>query len=160
MNEEAILEMVARILTGSGETLVTAESCTGGLIGYRLTSVPGSSSWYLGGFVTYRDSLKQTVLGVGQVTLATHGAVSAPVALEMAAGARSATGADRAVAVTGVAGPGGGTPEKPVGLVFVAVAGSRGTKVARYCFAGDRESVRQQAAGAALALLAETLHDD
>ncbi len=104
-----------------GVTIATAESCTGGLVGARLTSVPGSSDAYVGGVVAYSDAVKEGQLGVPRDLLERHGAVSAESAAAMAAGVRAALGADVGAAVTGVAGPGGGTPEKPVGLVFIHV---------------------------------------
>jgi nicotinamide-nucleotide amidase len=109
-----------------GQTLAVAESCTGGGLGAALAAVPGASDVLLGGVIAYANSVKQGLLGVPAALLEAHGAVSDPVARAMAEGARSATGADWALAITGVAGPGGGSPEKPVGLVHIAVAGSAG----------------------------------
>jgi PncC family amidohydrolase len=108
---------------GRGLTVATAESCTGGLVAHLLTEVPGSSAYVRGAIVAYADAVKRAELGVPEAVLAAHGAVSAQVAVAMAEGARSRLGSDLAVAVTGIAGPGGGTEAKPVGLVYVAVAG-------------------------------------
>ncbi len=141
-----------------GLTLGVAESCTGGLLGGRLTSVPGSSAWFKGGVIAYDNSVKTKLLGVGARLLAKHGAVSAECAAAMARGARKAAGADVGIAITGVAGPDGGTKAKPVGLVHVAVSGPGAALLAkRLDIHGPRESVRSRAASAALALLKEAL---
>ena len=140
-----------------GVTLATAESCTGGMIGARLTAVPGASAWYLGGVVSYDDAVKRDVLGVPAELLAAHGAVSAACAEAMAAGARAHLGSTWAIAVTGIAGPGGGSPEKPVGLVYVGVAGPEGVDVRELHLYGDRERVRQRAATIALHMLREAV---
>lgn len=133
--------------------LTTAESCTGGLIAACLTEIPGVSEIYPGGFVTYANEAKTRDLGVGEDLLKTHGAVSAEVARAMAEGAYRRTGADIAVAVTGIAGPGGATPQKPVGLVHVAVARKgAATLHERHVFSGDRQAVRLAAVEAALDL--------
>ena len=139
--------------------LALAESCTGGLVGARLTTVPGSSRYLLGGVVAYHNRVKTALLGVPRGLLARCGAVSAPVAAAMARGARRAFAADVGVAVTGIAGPGGGTAAKPVGLVFVAVSGRGRTLCRRALFAGGRARVRAQAADLALILLLEHLED-
>ncbi|HSJ53571.1 MAG TPA: CinA family protein [Anaerolineae bacterium] len=146
-------EQVGALLAERGLSLVTAESCTGGLVGHRLTNVSGSSSYYLGGFVTYSDHLKKQLLGVSPATLAEHGAVSEPTAREMVRGARERLGADLALAVTGVAGPEGGTPQKPVGLVYVALSSASAEVCHRHQFDGDRLAVKQQSAEVALRLL-------
>jgi nicotinamide-nucleotide amidase len=151
--EVATAELVLRLLRERGLTLATAESCTGGLVGARVTDVPGSSDVYVGGVVAYSNEIKERALGVPAKTLAEHGAVSAETALAMARGARAAFGADVAVAVTGVAGPGGGTDEKPVGLVHVAAAGPAGEREARLDFPGDRQTIRGRAVTAALHLV-------
>ena len=141
-----------------GVRLATAESCTGGLIGATVTAVPGASAVYEGGIVSYQNRVKAALLGVAPGTLARVGAVSAACAREMALGARRALGADLAVAVTGIAGPGGATPGKPVGLVYVAVAWREGRVVAtENLFAGDREAVRAQTVRRALDLALECL---
>ncbi|MBI5239706.1 MAG: CinA family nicotinamide mononucleotide deamidase-related protein [Elusimicrobia bacterium] len=135
-------------------TLAVAESCTAGLLGGRLTSAPGSSAYFLGGVLAYHDSVKRGLLGVRPETLSREGAVSAGSAREMAEGVRRLVGADLALAVTGIAGPSGGGPGKPVGLVFAALAGpGRAVLVRRWLLSGDREAVRQRAAAAALRLL-------
>ena len=136
-----------------GLTLATAESCTGGLLAARLTSVPGSSAVFRGGVVAYADEIKREWLGVPDALLRGHGAVSAQVAEAMAAGARARLGTDVAVAVTGVAGPGGGTAAKPVGLVFVHALGPDGGRGVEFSYGSDRESIRRRAATTALHLV-------
>jgi nicotinamide-nucleotide amidase len=134
-----------------GQMIVTAESCTGGWIAKVLTDVPGSSAWFERGFVTYHNRAKVEMLGVSTETLNRHGAVSEPVVREMAEGALRRSAAERAVAVSGIAGPGGATPGKPVGTVWLAwaVAG-QSTRARCFHFDGDREGVRRQAVVAAL----------
>ena len=136
-----------------GLTLAAAESCTGGLVAARLTSVPGSSEVFRGGLVAYADDVKQAELGVPAELLRRHGAVSAEVAAAMAAGARERLQADVAVSTTGVAGPGGGTPEKPVGLVYLHAEGPEGSRSRELGLPGDRDAVRGRSAVAALHLL-------
>ena len=154
---EKVLRELAEGLTGKGWMLATAESCTGGLIGGMLTSVPGSSAWYLGGVVAYANEVKTALLGVPEEVLARYGAVSPQTARAMAQGVLERTGADVAVAVTGIAGPGGGTKRKPVGLVYIGVARKGRRAVARKFLsqAGTREGVRKEtvreAVGAVLA---------
>lgn len=143
---------VGGALVAAGWTLATAESCTGGLIGHLVTNVPGSSNYYRMGVVAYSNEAKVRVLGVPEDLIARHGAVSEPVARAMAEGVRSLAGADVAVAVSGVAGPGGGTPQKPVGTVWMAVAGPGGTRAVLRRLAGDRERVKRAAAWHALDL--------
>jgi nicotinamide-nucleotide amidase len=135
--------------------IATVESCTGGLVAHLITEVPGSSGWFVGGFVTYSDALKSDTVGVAHDVLAAHGAVSAQVAMAMATGGRERTGTDLAVAVTGIAGPDGGTPSKPVGLTYIAVADRVGVAVKRYVWSGDRSTNKRRSAAAALALLLE-----
>ena len=147
---EALLSQIAGALLARKQTLATAESCTGGLVGAALTSLPGSSAWYLGGIVAYSNALKIRLLGVSPEILDAHGAVSLATARAMAAGARAATGADFAVSLTGIAGPDGGTKEKPVGLVYMAVAASHGTATFKHCFSGSRADVRNAAVEASL----------
>ena len=136
--------------------LAVAESCTGGMLGERLTNVPGSSDVFLGGVIAYHNDVKKELLGVGAEDLERYGAVSEKVALQMAAGIRERTGADVGVSVTGIAGPGGGTAEKPVGLVWVAVHSSD-AKARRFHVGGDRAEIRQRAAQAALEMVRRAL---
>ena len=154
---ERMLEQLAAALLARKQTLATAESCTGGLVGAALTALPGSSAWYRGGVVAYANELKIRLLGVPAEILAAHGAVSLETARAMAAGARAATGADFAVAITGIAGPSGGTPEKPVGLVFIGVAAPHGTATFKHHFSGSRAEIRQAATEAALRHLLEAV---
>lgn len=140
-----------------GLTLATAESCTGGLVSARITSVPGASAVFLGGVVSYANAEKRDLLGVPQEVLDRAGAVSAECAEALAAGARRQLKADVAVSVTGIAGPDGGTPQKPVGLVYLGLATAAGVRSERCQFGGDRETVRRQAADRALALALEWL---
>ncbi len=150
-------ETVGRLLRRRSATLATAESCTGGLLGGRITSVPGSSAWYLGGLIAYSNAVKVRHLGVGSGLLTTHGAVSEPVARQMARGVRRRFGSDYGIGITGVAGPTGGTADKPVGLVWIAVAGPGGCVAAARRFRGGREAVRRRAAQLALAMLKDAL---
>ncbi len=151
--ETPIEEVVLDLCRERGLTLVAAESCTGGLVAARLTSVPGSSAVFLGAIVAYANEVKEAELGVPPEVLATHGAVSAETAAAMARGARERLGADVAVSVTGIAGPGGGTPEKPVGLVYLCAAGPEGARARDFVVTGDRETVRARATVAALHLV-------
>jgi nicotinamide-nucleotide amidase len=151
-DERTTAALVLDLLKERGLTLATAESCTGGLVAARLTAVPGASDVFLGAVVAYSNEVKAAQLGVPEDVLAAHGAVSEQAAAAMAHGARTQLGADVAVAVTGVAGPGGGTEEKPVGLVFLHAAGPAGELARRLDFPGDRETIRQRAAVAALHL--------
>ncbi|MGQ9779137.1 MAG: competence/damage-inducible protein A [Bacillota bacterium] len=157
VDEESLEEVVGRLLQDRGLRLATAESCTGGLIGHRLTNVPGSSAYYLGGVVAYDNRVKTGVLGVPAEILAAHGAVSAETARAMAEGVRRLLGADLGLASTGIAGPGGGTPEKPVGLVYLGLAWEGGVETRRHLFAWDRLGNKEAAAQAALALVWEWL---
>ena len=145
--------LVLQLLREQGLTLATAESCTGGLLAARLTAIPGSSDVFLGAIVAYADAVKAEQLEVPSEVLATFGAVSAETAAAMAQGARARLGADVAVSVTGVAGPGGGTAEKPVGLVFLHAAGPQGERMLRLDFPGDRDTIRGRATVAALHLV-------
>jgi nicotinamide-nucleotide amidase len=156
-DERPLAAMVLELLRGQGWTLATAESCTGGLVAAEITAVPGSSDVFAGAAVTYSNALKQGLLGVPAQTLEQHGAVSAETARAMAQGARSALGVDAAVAVTGIAGPGGGTPEKPVGLVHLCAATPAGERERRLEIGGGREDVRGRATVAALQLLRASL---
>lgn len=157
--DETMASAVGRLLRRSRQTLATAESCTGGLIGQMVTDVPGASDYYVGGVVCYANELKRDLLGVSEETLATHGAVSEPVAAAMADGCRERLGGDWGIATTGIAGPTGGSDEKPVGLVYISLAGARGTKVRRHVFPGTREIIRRRAALAALNALRLALSD-
>lgn len=156
-DERGVAELVVARARAAGLKLATAESSTGGLVGARLTDVPGSSDVYLGGAVAYSDELKRSLLDVSDETLRAHGAVSKETAAEMAEGARVRLGADVGVAVTGVAGPGGGTPEKPVGLVYIHVEGPRGGMAWDGRLPGDREAVRSRATAMALHLVRQLL---
>ncbi|NLX08396.1 MAG: CinA family protein [Chloroflexi bacterium] len=138
-------------------TIATAESSTGGLIAARLTAISGSSEYVMGGVVAYADRIKQQLLGVQEATLIAHGAVSEPVACQMADGARALFGTDVALSVTGIAGPGGATATKPVGLTYVGLSATDGTWVRRYTWHGDRTHNRQSAADAAFRLLLDYL---
>jgi len=140
-----------------GLTVATAESCTGGLVGHVLTEVPGSSGYYRGGVVSYADQAKVELLDVPNVTLQAHGAVSAQVALAMAQGVRHRLHSDLAVAVTGIAGPGGGSDAKPVGLTYIAVADAAGEVVRRHLWSGNRSANKREAAAAAIRMLLERL---
>lgn len=147
-------EAVGACLAKDAATLCTAESCTGGLIAHRITNIPGSSAYYLRGWVAYSNEAKIVELGVPGDLIAAHGAVSPQVAEAMALGAASISDATYALATTGVAGPGGGSPTKPVGLVYIALAGSEGfVQVERHIFTGERAAIKDQAATAALTML-------
>ena len=150
VNGETMEEVVGKMLNASGKTLAVAESCTGGLIAMRLTEVPGSSSYFMEGAVTYSNEAKMRTLGVSENTLQTNGAVSSQTAEEMAKGMRERAGTDLSIAVTGIAGPGGGSEEKPVGTVFIGYADASGTRSMKFVFPGDRELIRWRASQAAL----------
>jgi PncC family amidohydrolase len=157
MKEDLRLEaQVGNLLKAKGWTICAAESCTGGLVLHRLTNVSGSSGYVLGGVVAYSNQVKQSLLHVRQGSLIAYGAVSEQVASEMAAGAKRLFESDIALAVTGIAGPGGGTAEKPVGLTYMALAGP-GDKlvVRRQVWEGDREAIKSQSADALLAWVLE-----
>lgn len=151
--EAAVVEM----LREEGKSLAVAESCTGGLLGGRFTSVPGSSDVFIGGFITYRNQMKVRMLGVPEDLLQSHGAVSEECALAMAEGARRTAASDLALSITGIAGPDGGTEEKPVGLVYIAVVDASGARAFRNQFLGGREDVRRRSTQFALTLLRKTL---
>jgi nicotinamide-nucleotide amidase len=156
-DERSIAEIVLDLCRERGLTLATAESCTGGMVAARLTAVPGSSDAFLGSVVAYANAVKETGLGVPAALLAEHGAVSAEAAAAMAHGVRERLGADVGVAVTGVAGPGGGSEDKPVGLVFAHVVGPDGEKTVRTELPGDREMIRGRATAASLHLVRRLL---
>lgn len=144
-------------LIKKGETVSTAESCTGGLIGGAITSVAGASSVFNCGFITYANSAKHELLGVKAQTLESFGAVSVQTAMEMAIGAASAAKSELGIAVTGIAGPGGGTPEKPVGLVYIGINHEETVRVYECHFTGDREQVRSATVYTALCLAYKTI---
>ena len=150
---ETFPEVIGKILRGRGAKLAVAESCTGGLVGHLITSVAGSSDYFVGGALTYSNELKQKLLGVKEETLRQHGAVSEPCVREMAEGIVKMAGANVGVAISGIAGPGGGTPEKPVGTIWLAIAGPHGTRSRHVLYGGDREQVKQVAAHAAIAMI-------
>lgn len=150
---ERLEEVVGRLLRKKRKTLAAAESCTGGLLSHRLTNIPGSSDYFLEGVVTYGNRSKVERLGVPEDLIGKYGAVSAPVSEAMALGVRKRLGADYGLAVTGIAGPTGGTPSKPVGLVFISVAGANGLETAKNLFLGGREQVKFQSTQKALDML-------
>lgn len=159
MSDQALMqlsEQVGEALLQQRATLTTAESCTGGWIAKVITDIAGSSAWFERGFVTYSNDAKQAMIGVHPETLLSYGAVSEQVVREMAQGAMQAAEASFAVAVSGIAGPGGGSAEKPVGTVWFGFASQNGKVTACHqCFSGDREAVRRQATAFALKTLAE-----
>ena len=161
-DDRPVEEIVLDLARGQGLTIGAAESCTGGLVAARLTSVPGASDVLRGAIVAYENDVKLAQLGVPEETLGAHGAVSAETAAAMAEGARSSLGADVAVAVTGIAGPAGGTPEKPVGLINLHASGPDGELARELHLPGDRDAIRRRATAAALhllrALLAQSRH--
>jgi len=154
---ETLEAVVGAALLRRGETLSVVESCTGGMLGERITSVPGSSHWFAGGFLTYTDAMKTALTGVDPELLRRHGAVSAEAAEAMALGCRERTGAAWSLSVTGVAGPGGGAPETPPGTVYIGLAGAEGCEVKRIFAPGDRQRTRRMATQAALDLLRRRL---
>jgi nicotinamide-nucleotide amidase len=158
-DDRTIAEIVLELCRERGLTLATAESCTGGLVSARLTSVPGSSTVFKGGVVSYANEVKESALGVPPEILERHGAVSAEAAQAMAEGARARLGADVGVSITGVAGPDGGTEDKPVGLVFVHAVGPDGEEARRSELPGDREMIRGRATAAALHLVRRLLQN-
>ena len=151
------VEKLRDALLARGWTISTAESCTGGLCAAALVDLPGSSTWYSGGVVAYSNAIKHELLDVQKGVLEDHGAVSEPVALAMAEGVRSRCRSSVSCSTTGIAGPGGGTPDKPVGLVWIGIATPTGTHARRYHFSGDRLSVRQQTVDACFELLLEQI---
>jgi nicotinamide-nucleotide amidase len=155
--EDRLEEVVVRMLTGRKQTLATAESCTGGLVSHRLTNIPGASAVLMCGLVTYSNESKMRLLGVPPETLEKHGAVSEETARAMAEGARQRSGVDFSVALTGIAGPGGGSPEKPVGTVYIAVSSAKGTTVWQRLNKWDREAFKLAASQQALEMVRQTL---
>lgn len=148
---------IGTLLRENGLRLALAESCTGGLIGDRITNVPGSSEYFVGGVVAYSYEAKAALLGVSWDTLNSRGAVSREAVLEMARGARKAMNADVALAISGIAGPGGGTIEKPVGTTWVGIAAEGEERAREFCFSGDRLQNKSFAADAALQMLFDFL---
>jgi PncC family amidohydrolase len=146
-------ERLQHLAVARGLTIGTAESCTGGLVGHAITTIPGSSAYYVGGIISYADAVKTGLLEVPRSTIERHGAVSAQTAVAMAEGARQRLACDLAVSVTGVAGPDGGTESKPVGLTYIAVAGAVGHSVQRHAWEGDRAENQVLSAAAALEML-------
>ena len=146
------------ILLRTGLTVSVAESCTGGLLGAALTELSGSSAYFLGGVIAYADSAKIALLDVDERTIIEHGAVSGPVALDMARGARQVTGSDIAISITGIAGPTGGTEQKPVGTTFIGISGLGSERVQRYVWTGDRTENRAASVRAALEMLVELIN--
>lgn len=158
--EESLEMRIGNLLRLSGQKLATAESCTGGLIGHRLTNIPGSSDYYLGGIIAYAYEAKVALLNVSWDTLQACGAVSRETVLEMARGARKTLSADLAVSVSGIAGPGGGLPGKPVGTVWLGLSASDGDWARVYCFAGDRQQNKSDSAEAALQFVLDYLNGE
>ncbi len=156
---ETLEEIVGMFLMMKQKTVAAAESCTGGLLAERLTRIPGSSNFFLGGAVCYSNELKTKLAGVPEPLINQHGAVSKPVAQAMAEGIRRRSGASIGVGITGIAGPSGGSAEKPVGLVFIALADERSTQVREFRFPGNRERIRQWAATAALEIIRRRIRD-
>ena len=157
-DDETIEQVVVGQLIATGETLAVAESCTGGFLGHHITNVPGASAIFAGGVLAYSNAMKQKLLGVKKSTLAEHGSVSKPVAIEMAEGALTVSGADHALSVTGIAGPGGGTPDKPVGTVWLGMASRGGRPLAiRKFHPYDRETFKHATVHQALELLRRRL---
>lgn len=154
---DTLLQEVTQQLAQRGETITCAESCTGGLLAAALTRLPGSSAWFETGFVTYSNEAKQRLLGVSADSLRQYGAVSEAVVHEMAARARQAADADYALSISGIAGPDGGSPEKPVGTVCFGLADRQTTYARTARFSGNRDEIRRQAVDFALAFLNETL---
>lgn len=145
-----MVEELVRLLTQQNKKIATAESCTGGMISQMITSVPGASAVFDCGIVSYSNEIKKSILGVRAQTLEKYGAVSEQTALEMAQGVKKLSGADYALSVTGIAGPGGGSKEKPVGTVYVGIVHPEGSEVCLFHFSGNRDEIRKQTAQAAL----------
>ncbi len=154
---EPLEALVGELLVQRGLTMAVAESCTGGLIAHRITNVSGSSRYFLGGITSYANEAKMKLLGVSLETLDAHGAVSAETVLQMGRGVRLALSADIGIATSGIAGPTGGSPDKPVGTTWIGFSAQDGEEARHYLFQGDRLSVKEQAAEAALQLLADHL---
>lgn len=159
VDDETLPQVVGRLLAERGATVATAESCTAGLLSAALTETAGSSAWFRGGLVCYADDLKRKLARVSEAALRVHGAVSEPVARELAAGARTVCAADFGIGITGVAGPSGGTVEKPVGTVHIALADSDAGRAVKLDWPGDRDLIRRRAVTVALNLLRRRLLD-
>ncbi len=159
-SEPDLAVQLGDLLRRRGWTLATAESCTGGLVGNLITNIAGSSDYFMGGIITYSNDAKESLLGVRRETLTQHGAVSTETVEEMARGARQALHADMAVSVSGIAGPGGGTPEKPVGLVWFGISTPTGEKAYQRIFNGSRVEIKRMAAETALQLLVDALQGE
>lgn len=158
MDEPEVI--IGKLLKAKGWRVAAAESCTGGLVGHRLTNVAGSSDYYVGSVTAYANEAKMRVLGVRAETLEAHGAVSAETVVEMSEGVCKALGAELGIAISGIAGPGGGSAEKPVGTVWFGVTGPQGTRTRKFQFNGDRIAVKEQAAETALQLGIDYLNGD
>lgn len=154
---DTLEQIIGRILLERKLTLAVAESCTGGLLGHRITNVAGSSAYFEGGVIAYSYDAKERLLSVHHDTLYEHGAVSPETALEMARGARKALGTDIGLSITGIAGPSGGMPGKPVGLTFIGLSARGGERVERFVWESDREGNKTMSADAALGMLKEFL---
>lgn len=155
--EEALARRLGELLRDRSETLAVAESCTGGLLGHLVTTVPGSSDYFLGGFITYNNAAKNEFLNVPLETIERHGAVSEETARAMADGARVRFDSDYGLSITGIAGPGGGSPEKPVGLTWIGLSSGDATRATRHVFQGDRTANQHDAARQALRMLIDAL---
>jgi PncC family amidohydrolase len=152
-----IITSLFKRFAANGATLSVAESCTGGGIGAAITGKPGASKFFFGGVISYDNRIKEKIVGVPRNTLAAHGAVSRETVLAMAKGVRNTFGTDYSIAVSGIAGPDGGTPARPVGLVWIAVATPKKTFAKRFLFSGNRHAVRMKAVKAAIALLLKSI---
>jgi nicotinamide-nucleotide amidase len=159
-NDIPLAEVIGKILSETNRTLAVAESCTGGLLGGEFTTIPGSSIYFLGGIIAYSNNIKENILNVRHDTLVSYGAVSKDTAHEMAANVRQLFGSDYGISITGIAGPDGGTPEKPVGTVWIGISSENTTMTERYTFDTDRDINRQRAVGTALNLLYQTINPD
>jgi PncC family amidohydrolase len=157
MDDQSLEFLIGQILTQRGLTLAAAESCTGGLVSHRITNVAGSSLYFLGGIVAYANNTKMSQLGVRRETLEQFGAVSKETVLEMARGVRHALKADIGIAVSGIAGPGGGTAEKPVGFTWIGLGVHGADRARQYTWPGDRQAVKEQSAQAVLQMLFDHL---
>ncbi len=160
ISKEALELKIGQILAERGQKVAFAESCTGGLIGHRITNIPGSSEYYLGSITAYAYEAKVHWLSVSWDTLEAHGAVSREVVLEMANGVREALKADVGLSVSGIAGPGGGMPEKPVGTTWVGLATAEGAWARHFCWDGDRIQNKTDSADAVLQMLLEYLEGE